>query len=243
MADYDSERLRQQIRQIIKEEASGEGSEGGGVREEIRQIVQDETMGAGEAPPPAPIADPTPLAVSAFSLTNFLLAIVNAGWLAEIGTVIPWALFYGGLAQFVAGIWEFRNNNTFGATLFCSFGAFWGAIGFFFFFTPSLGVASTASQLPAVGFALVGWTIFSLYMWVASIKVNKTVFIIFALLVLTLILLDIGFLGEAPGLIVAGGYTGILISLAGWYLAAAGVINHVFGRVLLPIGGPFGEEG
>jgi succinate-acetate transporter protein len=163
--------------------------------------------------------------------------------LAQIGTVIPMALFYGGLAQFVAGIWEFRNNNTFGAVVFCSFGAFWGGTGFFFFFTPSLGVASTANQLPAVGFTLVGWTVFSLYMWVASIKVNKTVFIIFALLVITLILLDIGFLGEVPGLIVVGGYTGILISLAGWYLSAAGVINHVFGRVLLPIGGPFGEDG
>jgi hypothetical protein len=78
VADYDTERLRQQIRQIIEEEARGDGGDGG-VREEIRQIVQDETRGAGEAPPPAPIADPTPLAVAAFSLTNFLLAVVNAG--------------------------------------------------------------------------------------------------------------------------------------------------------------------
>ena len=240
MTEYDSERIRQQIRHILQEETKEEGD--GSVREEIRQIVQDETMGAGDAPPPAPIADPTPLAVAAFSLTNFLLAIVNAGWLAQVGTVIPWALFYGGLAQFVAGIWEFRNNNTFGATVFCSFGAFWGGTGFFFFFAPSLGVAATANELPAVGFTLVGWTVFSLYMWFASMKVNKTVFIIFALLVLTLILLDIGFLGAAPGLILVGGYTGILISVAGWYLSAAGVINHVFGRAILPLGAPFGED-
>jgi uncharacterized protein len=240
VAEYDPAELRQQIRQIVQEEARGEG--GGGVRDEIRQLVQDETMGIGETPPQAPpIADPTPLAVASFSLTNFLLSCVNAGWLAQIGTVIPMALFYGGLAQFVAGVWEFRNNNTFGAVVFCSFGAFWGGTGFFFFFTPTLGVASTANQLPAVGFTLVGWTVFSLYMWVASAKVNKTVFIIFALLVLTLILLDIGFLAPAPSLIVVGGYTGILISIAGWYLSAAGVMNHVFGRVVMPIGSPFGE--
>ena len=241
MAERDPEELRRQIRQIVQEEARGEGGDGG-VRQEIQQLVRDETMGIGETPPQAPIADPTPLAVASFSLTNFLLACVNAGWLAQIGTVIPMALFYGGLAQFVAGVWEFRNNNTFGAVVFCSFGAFWGGTGFFFFFTPNLGVASTANQLPAVGFTLVGWTVFSLYMWVASAKVNKTVFIIFALLVLTLILLDIGFLTPAPSLIVVGGYTGILISIAGWYLSAAGVINHVFGRVILPVGAPFGEE-
>lgn len=213
------------------------------LRQEIRQIVQDETRGIGEQAPQAPIADPTPLGVAAFSLTTFLLSAVNAKWLAQIGAVIPMALFYGGLTQFVAGLWEFRNNNTFGAVVFCSFGAFWGGVGFFFFYQSSLGVAGSANEFPAVGFTLLGWTVFTLYMWIASLKVNKAIFVIFALLLLTLILLDLGFLLQIPGLVIAGGYVGILLALCGWYVSAAGVINHVFGRTILPLGSPFGESG
>src|SRR4051812_10699622 len=94
---------------------------------DVRRLIRDETMGRGEAPPQAtPIADSTPVGMAAFALTTFLFSIINAGWLAQIGTFVPLAFFYGGLVQLLAGLWEFRNN-TFRAVVFTSYGAFWAA--------------------------------------------------------------------------------------------------------------------
>jgi uncharacterized protein len=102
--------------------------------EEIRRLIREETMGGGQAPPQAtPIADPTPVGLAAFALTTFLFSIINAGWLDQIGTFIPLALFYGGLVQLLSGMWAFRNNTLFQARVFTSYGAFWAAFGFLFF--------------------------------------------------------------------------------------------------------------
>src|SRR5215217_905261 len=113
-----------------------------GLREEdIRRLIREETIGRGQAPFRAgSLADPTPVGLAAFALTMFLFSTINAGWLDQIGTFIPLALFYGGLAQLLAGMWAFRNNDTFGAVIFTSYGAFWLAFGFFFLFGDTLGV-------------------------------------------------------------------------------------------------------
>ena len=213
-----------------------------GLEEEVsRSTAQDETQGLGEATPQAaPIADPTPLGLAGFALTTFLLSIINAGWLDQIGTFIPLAFFYGGLAQLLAGMWEFRKNNRFGAVVFTSYGAFWGALGFFFLFANILGVLTDVGA--SVGWTLVAWTVFTLYVGVASMKVNRAVFVLFCVFVVTLILLDLGFLLGIAGLITAGGYAGIILALCAWYTSAAGLINHTFGRVVLPLGPPIGES-
>lgn len=211
-----------------------------GLREEdVQRIIRDETMGRRVAPTQrAPIADPTPVGLAGFALTAFLFSIINAGWLGQIGTFIPLAFFYGGLAQLLAGMWEFRNNNTFGAVVFTSYGAFWGALGFLFFFGESLGVLTGVG--PSAGFTLLGWTVFTFYLWIASITVNRAMFITFTMFMLTLILLDLGFLLAVNGFVVAGGYAGIILAMCAWYTSAAGVLNPAFGRIVLPLGQPFG---
>lgn len=214
------------------------GSEGLG-EEEVRAIVRNEIRGRGEASPPVtPIADPAPVGFAGFALTVFLFSAINAGWLAQIGTFIPLALLYGGLAQLLAGMWAFRNNNAFGAVVFTSYGAFWGAMGFFFFFGDRLGVLAGVG--PAAGFTLLGWTVFTSYLWIASITVNRAMFITFTVFMLALIMLDLGFLLAVNGFVVAGGYAGIVLAICAWYTSAAGVLNHAFGREILPLGSPFG---
>jgi len=89
---------------------------------------------------------------------------------------------------------------------------------------------------------LLGWTVFTFYVWIASVKVNKAIFIMFSVFMLTLILLDVGFLLAVQGLVVAGGYTGIVLALCAWYTSAAGVINPAFGWMVLPLGSPFGGQ-
>jgi uncharacterized protein len=213
-------------------------SERGLQEDDIRRIVRDETQGAGEAPPEPGIGDPAPLGLAAFALTTFVLSLFNAGLLNAAGesVVFSLALFYGGLAQFAAGMWEFRNNNTFGSTAFTSFGAFWLAFwGFEQFYAADIPEAQLG---PAVGWFLIAWGIFTAYMWIGSFKVNIAVMLVFLLLTATFLLLGFGELSGATAVAMIGGYVGILTAIAAWYASAAGVINHNFGRTVLPVGVP-----
>ncbi len=143
-------------------------------------------------------------------------------------------LFYGGLAQLLAGMWEFRNRNTFGATAFSSYGAFWLAFwGFEQFYADKIPEA----QLPAaVGWFLIAWGIFTAYMFIGSLRVTGAVMAVFLLLALTFFLLGIGELTGSTGISRIGGYVGIATALVAWYTSAAGVINSNFGRTVLPVG-------
>jgi uncharacterized protein len=205
------------------------------LHDEIRSIVRDETRGAGEAPPVAPIGDPAPLGLAAFALTTFLLSLFNAGLLNSAGepVVFSLGLFYGGLAQFMAGMWEFRNNNTFGATAFTSYGAFWLAFwGFEQFYAAKIPEA----QLPAaVGWFLIAWGIFTAYMWIGSFRVSVAVSAVFLLLAATFFLLGIGELTGSAGISQIGGYVGLATAIVAWYTSAAGMINTNFGRTVLPV--------
>ena len=210
--------------------------------DDIRRIVRDETAGqtAKEEPPAAPIGDPAPLGLAAFALTTFLLSLFNAGLLPAAGETIvfPLALFYGGLAQFMAGMWEYRNNNTFGATAFASYGAFWltfGALETYY-----AGQIPESAVGPAVGWFLIGWGIFTAYMWIGSFGVNTAVMLVFLLLATTFFVLGIGDLIGSDAIVVIGGYLGIATAFVAWYASAAGAINTTLGRVMLPVGAPRG---
>jgi uncharacterized protein len=209
---------------------------GSDLHDEIRRIVRDETQGAAEAPPEPGIADPAPLGLAAFALTTFLLSLFNAGLLNSAGESIVFslALFYGGLAQFLAGMWEFRNRNTFGATAFTSYGAFWLAFwGLEQFYASDIPEA----QLPiALGWFLIAWGIFTAYMWIGSFRVNMAVMLVFLLLAATFFLLGIGELTGSSGIGMIGGYVGLATAIVAWYTSAAGVINTNFGRTILPVG-------
>jgi succinate-acetate transporter protein len=188
------------------------------------------------------IADPAPLGLAAFALTTFLLSASNAGWMKNVGTGDAWlgyAFAYGGLAQLLAGMWEFRNRNVFGATAFSSYGGFWLGLGLWF-----LLVAPHATGLQAVrdlGWILLAFAIFNTYMLIVSTQVNVAVFLVFLTLEATEILLFIGFFTTktgSGGLIKVGGIVGVITAVVAWYTSSAGVMNGHKGRAIFPVGKP-----
>ncbi|MET9078320.1 acetate uptake transporter [Streptomyces sp. NPDC004232] len=188
-------------------------------------------------PRPAVCGDPAPLGLAGFALTTLLLSVINANLLKEGAAIIPvlgLALFYGGLAQFAAGLFEFRRGNTFGATVFVSYGAFW--LGYWWI-APRLALAGDAHN--ALGLFLLGWAVFTAYMAVAALRVSLAVLAVLVLLTLTFVFLAIGAFqtgAEPHALTQVGGWLGILTGLAAWYASAATVINETHGRTILPVG-------
>jgi succinate-acetate transporter protein len=179
-------------------------------------------------------ANPAPLGLAGFALTTFVLSLTNMGVIggSSVQVVVALALGYGGLAQFCAGMWEFKNGNTFGATAFSSYGAFWFSYAFFvWFFAGNLKPEDAAG---AVGTFLLAWGIFTFYMWIATLKLARTVMIVFLLLWITFLLLAIAEYAGNGTIKQVGGFMGLLTAIAAWYASARGVINEAFGRELLP---------
>ena len=191
-------------------------------------------------------ADPGPLGLAAFAGTTFVLSLVNAGLVGDkslvggglLPLVAALALAYGGAAQLLAGIWEFRTGNTFGAVAFCSYGAFWIS---FYFVVQAAGSVAKTELFSGLGLYLWMWGIFTVYMFVASLRTTGAIALVFLLLAITFIILGIGNSGLAGttnvtnGTIKLGGYLGIVTAIAAWYASFAGVTNSTFGRVVLPV--------
>jgi uncharacterized protein len=196
-----------------------------------------------EAAAPA-VANPAPLGLSAFALTTFVLSCSNAGFIFPAvgagGTVVVGlALFYGGLVQLVAGIQEFRQGNTFGATAFCSYGGFWMALGFVLLPGTGILAALTAEKAVSqgVGTFLLGWTIFTGLMFIGTLRISGALIAVFGLLFLTFLALTIGWLaGAGTGTFTTwvgiGGWLGIVTALAAWYTALAGVLASLKWAIL-----------
>jgi len=193
----------------------------------------------------APAADPAPLGLGAFALTTFLLSGFNAGWMKAASGLawLGYALAYGGLAQFCAGMWEFRNRNVFGATAFASYGSFWIGLALYFQLVGK-NLVTHLITVPLfqkdVGWILLAFAIFNTYMLLWSTLVNAAVFGVFLTLEATEIILFIGNFAGNANIIKVGGYVGILTALVAWYASAAGVINGMRGAPVLPVGKPFG---
>ena len=182
----------------------------------------------------AAIADPGPLGLAAFAMTTFVLSCVNAGVIDKgvEPVVLPLALFYGGLGQLLAGMWEFRKGNTFGALAFSSYGAFWLSFAGLVKFVAAGLPADKAYQ--GIGIFLLGWTIFTGYMLIASLRTTGAIMAVFALLFVTFLLLTIGELGKHPDISKAGGWVGIATAVVAWYASFAGVFNLTWKRSLIP---------
>jgi uncharacterized protein len=207
------------------------------VRQPGQRFERDPAKETASPPTPAAmsIADPAPLGLAAFALTTFVLSFFNAGIVNAGGEpiVLGLALAYGGFAQLLAGMWEFRNNNTFGATAFTSYGAFWLSFwAFNQFFATKVPDANAGD---AVGLYLIAWGIFTAYMFIASLRTTMAVAAVFALLTITFIVLGIGEAADASGIAKVGGWIGILTALAAWYASFAGVTNSTFGRTIMPV--------
>ena len=205
-------------------------------------MVQNAVTPAPTTPAVSSIADPGPLGLAAFAGTTFFLSVINTNMLgASVQTVVlGLALFYGGLAQVLAGMWEFVKGNTFGAVAFTSFGAFWMSFWYLLNHLPS--GAKFEDQVHGVGVYLLMWAIFTAYMTVGATRVSLAVLAVFALLTLTFIALTIGWLGysqadfakNSSSWIHVGGWLGLATALAAWYASFAAVTNSTFKRVVLP---------
>jgi uncharacterized protein len=199
-------------------------------RREPAAEVGAASVGAGWKP-----ADPGPLGLAAFALTTFVLSMFNSGLVSHAGepVVLGVALAYGGIAQILAGMWEFRTGNTFGAVAFTSFGAFW--LSFWALVTFFAGEIPAEHLAASIGLYLIAWGIFTTYMFVASLRTTAAIAVVFFLLAITFFLLGIGNANESTGMVEAGGWFGLATAIAAWYASFAAVTNSTFGRTVLPV--------
>jgi succinate-acetate transporter protein len=198
----------------------------------MARIAEDEVTTAGAIPP---VADPAPLGLAAFALTTFLLSAKNAQWTDGTDAWLGYALGYGGLVQLLAGMWEFRNRNVFGSTAFSTYGGFWIGLGLYI-----LLVAPTAKKTVQIdndlGWILLAFAIFNTYMLLWATQVNAAVFAVFLTLEATEVILFIGNFTSSTDTVKVGGYVGVVTAAVAWYTSAAGVINGMNERPLLPVG-------
>ncbi len=201
--------------------------------EALRKEVQ-ELKSKGEVVITEKLANPAPLGLAGFGITTLLLNVVNAEIISKdsIGMVLPVGLFYGGLAQFMAGMWEAKKNNTFGFTAFSSYGAFWMAFGLM----EILLINGVLKPVPHEGLTvfLVAWGIFTTYMFIGTIKISVALMVVFAGLAILFYLLAWG--QHNSDVHKVAGYEGLFTAGAALYASAAQVINETWGKVLLPLG-------
>jgi hypothetical protein len=167
-------------------------------------------------------------------MTTFVLSMFNSNLVDAKGlpVVLGLALAYGGIVQLIAGVWEFRTGNTFGAVAFCSYGAFWlsfWALNVFY----AKDIEGNAGH--AIGVYLWAWAIFTAYMTVAAMRTSGAVLLVFVLLTATFVLLAIGQVGAHEAVTHWGGYVGLATAAAAWYASFAAVTNSTFGRTVLPV--------
>jgi uncharacterized protein len=176
--------------------------------------------------------NPAPLGLAGFALTTWLLSMINAGWFSadSMGLVLACALAYGGTAQAIAGVMELPRGNSFGATAFLSYGAFWWSFALFVLFLHD-------KVAPAfVGWYLFLWGLFTFYMWLATFRSPRVLQYIFLALWITFLLLAAGEWMGSAALHMAGGYFGMLTALLAFYLSAATIVNETYGHTVLPVG-------
>jgi succinate-acetate transporter protein len=179
-------------------------------------------------------ANPAPLGLAAFAMTTFVLSMFNSNLVSSAGepVVLGLALAYGGIAQLLAGMWEFRTGNTFGALAFSSYGAFWIS---FWALVVFYAKDITGNAGHAIGLYLWAWAIFTAYMTIAAVKVSGAVLVVFVLLTVTFIFLAIGATGGDASTTHIGGYVGLATAVAAWYASFGGVVNSTFGRAVVPL--------
>ena len=185
----------------------------------------------------ADTANPAPLGLIGFGLTTVLLSSINAGLLPVTGepVVIPLAMAFGGTAQIIAGIMEFRTGNVFGATAFTSYGAFW----WWFALLILLGnnkLLDLSGATSAIGLCLLLWGVFTLGLWISTFRLSRLVFLIFLTLWIAFFLLGGGAVLGNPTLHMLGGWVGLICGALAMYGSFALVANATYGREVAPVG-------
>ena len=170
--------------------------------------------------------NPAPLGLAAFALTTFVLSLANLE-IIDGSVAIPLAFFYGGMAQFAAGVWAFKAENNFAGAAFSSYGAFWLAFGIMEVFAAN-GLFTFGSK--EIGAMLIAWGIFTFYMWIPSMKIGRVLSLVFLTLWLTFFALGFASWFDASHKI--GGGIGLICALLAWYVSAVELINEVYGKKL-----------
>jgi succinate-acetate transporter protein len=196
--------------------------------QKVDSMAQNDADESLAKPAAGLIANPAPLGLCAFALTTFVLSCANAGLYTGPQIVIGLALFYGGLGQLLAGMWEFKTGNTFGATAFTSYGAFWMAV------AVTLQWKLITPGTTEFGYFLLGWTIFTFMLLLACLRTTVALIVLFALLFLTFLLLTMHEFGSGTGIL--GGYFGIATAIVAWYTALAGLLSSGKAAFTLPVG-------
>lgn len=179
-------------------------------------------------------ANPAPLGLLCFALTTILLSAHNAGFFGLDAMILAMAVFYGGIAQIFAGVFEWRKNNTFATTAFISYGFFWLTLAGIIVF-PKIGIAERPSEV-AMGSYLAIWGLMSFVMFIGTFRLNKALQVTFFLLVVAFALLAIGdFTGNKMFTKIAG-FEGIVLGFAAMYTGLAQILNELYGRVVWPLG-------
>ncbi len=206
------------------------------LRRQLEQMRRelDEVKSSASVAVVEKLANPAPLGLAAFGLTTFILNFVNADLVPKdsIGMVLPVGLFYGGLAQLLAGMWEMKKNNTFGFTAFSSFGAFWMAFAVMVILKDTEVIAPVSKN--GLSVFLCAWGLFTAYMFIGTLKISRALQVVFATLTILFFLLAWGEHNETVMKI--AGWEGIFCALSALYASAAQVINETWGRYVAPLG-------
>jgi len=202
--------------------------------------VSEERAVQAATAPTTGIADPAPLGLAGFATTTFLLSAANANWMgaASGAAFLGYAFAYGGFIQLLAGMWEFRNRNVFGATAFSTYGGFWIGLGLWVLLVagnPKL----TALQLGHdKAWIVLAFAIVNTYLLILSTQLTTAVFLVFLTLEATEILLFAGGFANSTGLVKAGGIVGVITAVVAWYTSAAGISIGIGGKLRFPVGPP-----
>jgi uncharacterized protein len=179
-------------------------------------------------------ANPGPLGLLAFGMTTVLLNLHNAGFYEMNSMILAMGLFYGGIAQIIAGIMESKKGNSFGMTAFISYGSFWLTL-VALIFLPKWNLIPAPSSGGMIAY-LIMWGIFTGLLFIGTLKINRALQIVFATLTILFFLLALGDITENPAVKAFTGYEGIICGASAIYTGVATLMNEVYGKVILPVG-------
>jgi succinate-acetate transporter protein len=179
-------------------------------------------------------SNPAPLGLMGFGMTTVLLNMHNAGWFGLGSMILAMGLFYGGLAQIIAGIMEWKKGNTFGTTAFTSYGLFWLTL-VFLLLMPKYGWWDAPENNALIAYFFM-WGLFTFYMFIGTLRLNRALQVIFLTLTILFWLLAIRDYTGSATIAMITGYEGIFCGFTAIYAACAQVLNEVYGRIVLPIG-------
>jgi len=179
-------------------------------------------------------ANPAPLGLLGFGMTTVLLNLHNAGFFGLDSMILGMGLFYGGMAQVIAGIMEWKKRNTFGTTAFTSYGLFWLTL-VALLVIPRMGWGEAPAKSAMAAYLFI-WGLFTAVMFVGTLKLNRALQLVFGTLTILFWLLSLGDLTDNAAITVVAGYEGIICGLLAIYTGLAQVLNEIYGRMVMPLG-------